>query len=77
MHERTEKPADSPKHAVAFTYFIKYINLGIFAEEKLDHRALQSVHNIALASLDRTTVRGLFMRRLQSESFAVVIGPTL
>ena len=26
MHERTEKPADNPKHAVAFTYFMKCIN---------------------------------------------------
>ena len=26
MHERTDKPADNFKHAVAFTYFMKYIN---------------------------------------------------
>ena len=26
MHERTDKPADNSKHAVAFTYFMKYIN---------------------------------------------------
>lgn len=25
MHEKTAKPVDHPKHAVAFTYFMKYI----------------------------------------------------
>ena len=26
MHERTDKPADNSKQAVAFTYFMKYVN---------------------------------------------------